>query len=84
MNVCVLHVQLCLTLCDPMDPPDSSDHGIFQARILEWVASSYARGSSRPRDRAHVSCISFIGRGIRYYCATWEIIVFSIKGRTCW
>ena len=38
--VCVLISQLCLTLCDPMDcgPPDSSVHGILQARILEWVA----------------------------------------------
>ena len=37
--------QLCLTLCDPMDcsPPGSSVHGIFQARILEWVAVSFSR-----------------------------------------
>ena len=41
-------VQLCLTLCDPMDcsPPDSSIHGIFQARVLEWVVISSSRGSS--------------------------------------
>ena len=40
-------------LCDPMDlsPPGSSVHGIFQARILEWVAISFSRGSSQPRDR---------------------------------
>ena len=40
--------QLCLTLCDPMDcsPPGSSVQGILQARILEWVTSSYSRGSS--------------------------------------
>ena len=40
--------QPCLTLCDPMDcsPPSSSVHGIFQARILEWVAISSSRGSS--------------------------------------
>ena len=46
--VCVLVAQLCPTLCDPMDcsPPDSSVHGILQARILEWVASSFSRGSS--------------------------------------
>ena len=39
--------QLCLTLCDPMDcsPPCSSIHGIFQARVLEWVAVSFSRGS---------------------------------------
>ena len=40
--------QLCPTLCDPMDcsPPGSSIHGILQARILEWVAISFSRGSS--------------------------------------
>ena len=39
----VLVTQLCPTLCDPIDcsPPGSSVHGIFQARILEWVAISY-------------------------------------------
>ena len=44
--------QSCPTLCDPMDCslPDSSIHGIFQARILEWVAISFSRGSSLPRD----------------------------------
>ena len=44
--------QQCLTLCDPMDcsPPGSSVHGIFQARILEWVAISFSRGFSQPRD----------------------------------
>ena len=47
-----LVAQSCLTLCDPMDysPPGSSVHGILQARILEWVAISISRGSSRPRD----------------------------------
>ena len=49
--------QSCLTLCNPMDcsPPGSSVHGILQARILEWVAISFARGSSHPRDRTWVS-----------------------------
>ena len=44
--------QSCLTLCNPMDcsPPGSSILGILQARILEWVAISFSRGSSRPRD----------------------------------
>ena len=52
--------QLCLTLCDPMDyrPPGSSIHGIFQARILEWVATSCSRGSSRPRDWTQVSWVA--------------------------
>ena len=44
--------QLCPTLCDPMDYslPGSSIHEIFQARVLEWVAISFSRGSSGPRD----------------------------------
>ena len=52
--------QSCPTLCDPMDcsPPGSSVHGIFQARVLEWVAISFSRGSSQPRDRTPVSRIA--------------------------
>ena len=51
--------QSCPTLCDPMDCslPDSSVHRIFQARILEWVAVSFSRRSSPPRDRTRVSRI---------------------------
>ena len=51
--------QSCPTLCDPVDCslPSSSVHGILQARILEWVAVSFSRGSSRPKDRTRVSCI---------------------------
>ena len=54
-----LVAQSCLTLCDPMDysPPGSSVHGIFQARVLEWVAIFFSRGSSQPRDRTWVSHI---------------------------
>jgi len=61
-----VHVQLCLIFCDSMDysPPGSSVHGIFQTRILEWVAISYSRGSSR--DQTHDSCVSCIGRQILY------------------
>ena len=52
--------QSCPTLCDPMDCslPGSSVHGIFQARILEWVAISFSRGSSQPRDQTRVSLIA--------------------------
>ena len=46
-------VQSCLTLCDPMD---YTVHGILQARILEWVAIPFSRGSSQPRDQTQVSC----------------------------
>ena len=47
--------QLCLTFCDPMD---HTDHVILQARILEWVAVPFSRGSSQPKDRTQVSCIT--------------------------
>ena len=49
--------QSCPTLCDPMDRslPGSAVHGIFQARVLEWVAISFSRGSSQPRDWTWVS-----------------------------
>ena len=54
--------QSCLTLCDPVDysPPGSSAHRISQARILEWVAISFSRGSSQPRDQTEVSSITGI------------------------
>ena len=50
----VLVAQLCPTLCDPVDcsPPDSSVHGIIQARILEWVAMPSSRGSFRPGNES--------------------------------
>ena len=62
------------TLCDSMDgsPPGSSVHGIFQAKILEWAAISFSRGSSWPRNRTYVSCVSYSGRRILYHCATWK------------
>ena len=52
--------QSCQTLCNPMDcsPSGSSVHGIFQARALEWVAISFSRGSSQPRDQTRVSHIA--------------------------
>ena len=52
--------QSCPTLCDPMycRPPRSSIHGILQAKTLEWVAFSFSRGSSRPRDWTQVFCIA--------------------------
>ena len=52
--------QSCLTLRDPMDcsPPGSSVHGIFQARMLEWVAMPFSRRSSRPRDWTQLSHIA--------------------------
>ena len=85
---CVLfYAQSCLTLCDPMDcgPPGSSVHGLFQARILAWVAISYSRGSSRPRGRTSSSCVSCIGRRILYHRAWgFEFLVTSWLCWCCW
>ena len=60
--VCVC-AQLCLTLCEPMNcsPQVSSVHGILQARMLEWIAFSFSRGSSQPKDQTWVFCVSFAG-----------------------
>ena len=58
--VCVLVVQSCLTLCDPMDYSwiGSSVHGILQARILEWVTIPFSRGCSWPSDQTQVSALA--------------------------
>ena len=69
--------QLCPTLCDPMDCslPGSSVHGIFQAIVLEWIAISFSRGSSQPRDRTQVSHI--VDR-----CFTvWATMAVTLKGK---
>ena len=52
--------QSCPALCEPMDcsSPVSSIHGVLQARIWEWIALSFSRGSSQPRDRTQVSLIA--------------------------
>ena len=59
-------VLSCPTLCDPIDCilPGSSVHGILQARILEWVAVPFSRGSSQHRDQTWISCM---GRHILYH-----------------
>ena len=53
----------------------SSVHWIFQARILEWVAISFSKGSSQPRDRTRVSCV---GRWILYHCAILLLSDFTL------
>ena len=62
--------------CGPMDcsPPGSSVHGIFRARILEWVAISFSRGISQPRDQIWVS----FGRQSLHHCVTWEAPIEKI------
>ena len=76
--ICSFHevAQSCPTLCDPVNCslPGSSVHGIFQARILEWVAISFSRGSSRPRDRTQVSHIA--GRRFTLWAIS-EALFFS-------
>ena len=77
----------CPTLCNPMDynPPGLSVHGIFQARILEWVATSYFRESSQPSDWTHVSCVSCI-TGIFFATMPPEKHIYYIasKGQGSW
>ena len=76
--VCVCgYVLSCLRLCDSMQCslPDSSAHGIFQPRILEWVAILYFRGSSLPRDWTWLSYVSYVGRQILHHWATWEAYI---------
>ena len=73
---CAVCAQSCLTLCNPVDqsPPGASVHGIFQARILKWVAISYSREIFLTQGSNSVSSISCIGRKILYYSATWEAL----------
>ena len=72
---CCLGAKSCLTLCNPMDCslPGSSVHGISQARILEWVAMSFSKGSSQHRNQTWVSCIA--GR---------FFTVWAIRGALSW
>ena len=65
--------QLCLILYDPMDcsPPGSSVCVIFQVRMLEWIAISFSRGSSQPRQGLNLSLLHLLpSRWIIYQCAT--------------
>ena len=76
----MLVTQSCPSLCDPMDcsPPGSSVHEIFQARILEWVAISFSRGSSQPRDGTQVTCTAgrlFIKWATREAYREWYMAV---------
>ena len=69
--------QSCATLCDPMDCnlPGSSVYGIFQVRVLEWVALSFSRGSSQPMDRIRVSLIA--GRFFTTWATTTSDLSFN-------
>ena len=82
-SVCAKSLQLCLTLCDPMDCslPDSSVRGILQARILEWIAIPFSRESSQPRDQTLVSCI--VGRFF-FFFLNLKWIVHLFYGSAMW
>ena len=78
--------QLCPTLCDPMNCslPSTSVYGIIQARILEWVAIPFSRGSSQARDRTQVSHIA--GRFLTIWAtreADYEMPQFSSVAQSC-
>ena len=101
LYVCAKPLQSCQALCDPMDcsPPGSSVHGILHARILEWIAFPYARGSSQSRDWTQVSRIPCTGRRV-LYCLNlvperrggkggqshfwWSNMLFMEHGTTDW
>ena len=69
MHVHAKSLQSCPTLCNPMDYSlqGPSVHGILQERILKWVAISFFRGFSGPRDRISISYISCPGRWVLYH-----------------
>ena len=77
LTILTVVAKPCPILCDPMDCnlPDSSVHGIFQARVLEWIAIFFSRGSSQPRDRTRVSCSMSPGN---------EIVILGFSNLLIW
>ena len=78
-----LSIVPCLVLWDPLDCslPGFSVHGILQARMLEWVAMPSSRGSSWPRNQAHISCVSCIAGGF-FICWAIREALFYVRGNT--
>ena len=74
--VCGLYVLSHSAISNSLWP-----HGIFQAKILEWVAISYSRASSQPRDWIHISSVFCISRQILYHCTTWEVLYTHLYHR---
>ena len=79
-SILVLVAQSCPTLCDPMDysPRGSSVRGVLQARVLEWVAIPFSRGSSQLRDQTQFSCT---GRQILYRVSQCLIKPWNSPGK---
>ena len=82
LSCIVLVAQSCPTLWNSMDysPPGSFVHGILQARVLKWVAISFSRGSSWPRDQPCIFCVSYFGSWIylwslRIYFAVVQLML---------
>ena len=73
--------QLCLTLCNPMNwsPPDSSVHGIFQARILKWVAIPFSRRSPQPSVELESFVSPASAGGFFTPCDTWGKVLPNSK-----
>ena len=88
--VCAKLLQSCPTLGDPVDCslPGSSVHRILQARILEWVAISFSRGSSKPRDQTHISMFPalagrfFATRATEYYINNRILVILGLLSDT--
>ena len=84
MNSLAMSLICCFYVCSVMSDSATSRtissagyslHRVSQARILEWVAIFYSRGSSWPRDQTHISLISCIGKWILYHFTTWETLL---------
>ena len=75
LKVKVKVVQLCLTLCDPLD---FTVHGIFQAKILEWVAYPFSSNSSRLRNQTEVCCVA---GGFFISCPNREVLNWARVNR---
>ena len=65
--------ESCLVMSDSLQPHEDTVHGILQARLLEWVAFPFSRGSSQPRDRTQVSCIA------GGFFTSWTTVSWGLK-----
>ena len=81
LSVCLVMSDLCNSI--DCSPEVFSVLGIFLARILEWVAVSYSRESSQPRDRTGISCTSNTGRQILYQCTIWAFSPPYFRSAAC-
>ena len=81
----ILVAQACLTPCDPMDCslPSSSVHGIFQARILEWVAMPFSQGSSHPREFALYVAENVWITNAKDFLVNIKAMLMSFSKRNC-